>query len=146
MAQCWATCGEGVFNVNELLEGICMHMHVNSKFTSSLRLNIIAFCYILSARNVVASKKPTNSLQVEITHRIAWRKTHTQCTQASIDAATLLDRGSGRLVCRSGCSGNIGDLSYFCTDFSETDNWSAGERTYSYNFTTVTTQLFFEAS
>ena len=31
------------------------------------------------------------------------------------------------LVCRSGCSGDIGSLQYQCTDFSVDENWSAGQ-------------------
>jgi hypothetical protein len=76
-------------------------------------------------------------LQVQITHRIAWRRDSGagRCTQATVEAQTLLS-GEGRLTCQSGCSGTIGDFSYYCTDVSVTDNWSAGERTYMYsNFT-----------
>ena len=79
-------------------------------------------------------------LQVQVTHRVAWRRNTDaggRCTQATIDAQTLL-QGEGQLsrTCRSGCiNGTIEDFSYYCTDFSVTDNWSAGERTYKYNFT-----------
>ena len=75
--------------------------------------------------------------QVEITHRIAWVRTSRDggtCTQATVNAQTLLLSG-GLLTCQSGCTGRIGNFSYYCTDFSVTDNWSAGERTYTYNFT-----------
>ena len=74
--------------------------------------------------------------QVEVTHRIVWKRSSTEgnCAQATIDAQTLLPSG-GPLTCQSGCSGSIGDFSYYCTDFSVADNWSAGERTYTYNFT-----------
>ena len=74
--------------------------------------------------------------QVQITHRIAWRRNRAEggsCTLATIDAQTLLPSG-GYLTCQRGCSGNIGNFSYYCTDFSVTDNWSAGERTYTYTF------------
>ena len=74
---------------------------------------------------------------MQITHRIAWRRDTSQggtCTQTTIDAQTLLPSG-GRLTCQSGCSGTVGHFSYYCTDFSVTDNWSTGERTYMYNFT-----------
>ena len=83
-------------------------------------------------------------LQVQITHRIAWRRDSSAgrgCTQAAIDAQTLLS-SSHNLICQSGCSGNVGNFSYHCTDFSVTDNWSAGERTYTYNFV----ELSFEAA
>ena len=46
-------------------------------------------------------------------------------------------------MCRSGCSGTVGSMSYLCTDFSVTDNWSAGERTYEHDFGS---SLYFEAS
>ena len=75
---------------------------------------------------------------MQITHRIAWRRDSGAggtCTQTTIDAQTLLSSGgSHELRCQSGCSGTIGNLSYYCTDFSVTDNWSAGERIYTYNF------------
>ena len=74
---------------------------------------------------------------MQIIHRIAWKRTSGEggtCTQATVDAQTLFTYG-GRLTCQSGCSGNIGNFSYYCTDFSVIDNWSAGERTYTYNFT-----------
>lgn len=52
--------------------------------------------------------------------------------------------GFGALGCRSGCTGNIGDLRFYCTDISEDEDWVAGARTYTYNIgTTVTT---FEAA
>ena len=76
-------------------------------------------------------------MQVQITHSIAWKRTSGEggtCTQATVDAQTLLPSG-GQLTCQSGCIGTIGDLSYYCTDFSITDSWSAGERTYTYNVT-----------
>ena len=54
-----------------------------------------------------------------------------------------------QLLCRVGCSGDIGAMTYFCTDFSESENWSAGERTvilsYIYDFSTAVPS-FFEAS
>jgi hypothetical protein len=84
-------------------------------------------------------------LQVQITHRIAWRRDSPigrRCTQTAIDAQSL-QSDEGHLACQSGCSGTIGDFSYYCTDFSVADNWSAGERTYMYsNFTGP----FFEAA
>ena len=44
--------------------------------------------------------------QVEITHRIVWKRSSTEgnCAQATIDAQTLLPSG-GQLTCQSGCSG-----------------------------------------
>ena len=79
--------------------------------------------------------------QVEITHRIAWRRNRADtggyCSQATIDSRTLLGSGNTlTLNCRVGCTGQVGYMSYYCTDFSITENWSAGQRTYIYNFGT----------
>lgn len=82
--------------------------------------------------------------QVEITHRIAWRRDSSQggtCRDDTIEDEDLL--GSGELICRSGCSGTVGSMRYFCTDFSTIDNWSIGERTYEYDFGST---INFEAS
>ena len=91
---------------------------------------------IMHGRPVVAGSD-SFSFQVQLTHRITWKRDSSaggMCTQAIVNAQTLLS-GEGQLRCQSGCSGNIAGLSYYCTDFSETDNWSAGERRYVYYFT-----------
>lgn len=76
--------------------------------------------------------------QVEITFRIAWRRSSGSnfCDSSTITSRTLL--GYGALTCRSGCSGSIGSLTYYCTDYSSTEDWSAGERTYNYNAGSLT--------
>ena len=79
-----------------------------------------------------------------ITHRIAWRRNSAEggnCNAHTTAAGTLL--GGGTLDCRSGCEGNIGSLQYQCTDFSVTDNWSAGQGSNEINLTSV---VSFEAS
>ena len=89
--------------------------------------------------------KTVNSvLQIEISHRIAWRRSSSvggSCSQSTIDSRALI--GGGTLYCRSGCSGSVGDLTYYCTDFSTSEDWSAGERSYIYNAHGIT---YFEAS
>ena len=83
-------------------------------------------------------------LQIEISHRIAWRRSSStggSCSQSTIDSRTLI--GGGTLSCRSGCSGSVGSMSYYCTDFSTSEDWSAGERSYIYNAHGITS---FEAS
>ena len=85
-----------------------------------------------------------STLQIEISHRIAWRRSSGQgggCSQSTIDSGVLI--GSGTLYCRSGCSGSVGSMSYYCTDFSTSEDWSAGERSYIYDASGVT---YFEAS
>ena len=85
-----------------------------------------------------------STLQIEITHRIAWRRSSNKgenCSQSTIDDRVLI--GGGTLQCRVGCIGSVGSMSYYCTDFSTSEDWSAGERTYIYNASGVT---YFEAS
>ena len=88
--------------------------------------------------------RKTHNLQIEITHRIAWRRSagsYFFCDQAIINARTLL--GYGDLTCQSGCSGTVGTMQYYCTDFSVAEDSSAGERSYTYNAAGLTS---FEAS
>ena len=85
-----------------------------------------------------------STLQIEITHRIAWRRSSGEggrCSQTTIDNRVLI--GGGSLYCRIGCRGIVGRMTYYCTDFSTTEDWSAGERTYIYNASGV---AHFEAS
>ena len=83
-------------------------------------------------------------MQVFITHRIAWRRDTSEgmCSRETIEMENLIGRGS--LICQTGCTGTIGTLNYYCTDYSEVDNWSAGERTYTYTFSNRSV-MFFEA-
>ena len=82
-------------------------------------------------------------LQIEITHRVAWRASAggLHCDQTTISSQNLLY--SGNLVCQSGCSGRVGIMSFYCTDFSTSGDWTTGGRTYIYNATGIT---YFEAS
>ena len=84
------------------------------------------------------------SPQIQITHRIAWKRSSNEggsCNQATIDEHVLL--GGESLYCKCGCSGTIGSMQYNCTDFSTSEDWSAGEGSYEYDATGVT---YFEAS
>ena len=47
-------------------------------------------------------------------------------------------------MCQSGCSGVIGSMDYYCTDFDLTEDWATGERTYTADIGTGVT--YFEAS
>ena len=82
-------------------------------------------------------------LQIEMTHRVAWRASSggLHCDQTTISSQTLLY--GGNLVCQSGCSGTIGSMSFYCTGFSTSEDWTTGGRTYIYNATGITS---FEAS
>ena len=81
------------------------------------------------------------SMQIEITHRMAWRRGHDYC-DANTSSTALLSGGD--LACRSGCSGNLGSMSIYCTDYSVSEDWTSGERTYTTNIGTNVTS--FEAS
>ena len=85
--------------------------------------------------------------QVEISHRIAWRRSSSSafgCDSSTISSMLLIGGGSGVLTCRVGCSGNVGTMQYYCTDFSDSEDWSTGERSYTYTFASGVT--YFEAS
>ena len=81
-------------------------------------------------------------LQIEITHRVAWRASFGgfYCNQTTITSRNLI--GGGTLSCESGCNGTIGSMSFYCTDFSTSGDWTTGGRTYIYNATGIT---YFEA-
>ena len=69
-----------------------------------------------------------NLIQVQITHRVALRRT--TCT---ISTAILSSVNA------------IGSSAFSCTDFGVLDGWSTGEGTYYYNFDNTTHQPYFEA-
>ena len=87
-------------------------------------------------------------LQIMITHRIAWRRSWsgtTECEESDKDTTTLFYASSGEnLNCAVGCSGVVGAMTFFCTDFSLFEDWVTGERSYIYNIGTGLT--YFEAS
>ena len=80
------------------------------------------------------------SLQVEISYRISWRRDYrfadVYCDDVVINQGRLVS-GQGDLTCQSGCSGTITSMSYICTDFSVEENWSFGERRLAYNFSSL---------
>ena len=85
--------------------------------------------------------------QIMITHRIAWRRSWrstTECEESDKDTTTLFHASSSDLNCVVGCSGVVGEMTFFCTDFSLFEDWVTGERSYIYNIGTDLT--YFEAS
>ena len=103
--------------------------------TMCLRLFCIYGCIIFGG--VVPLFIP---LQIEIIHRVAWRASfrfgEVYCDQTTISSQTLLYGGD--LVCQSGCSGIVGNMSFYCTDFSISEDWTTGGRTYTYSATGIT--------
>ena len=80
-------------------------------------------------------------LQVEITYRVAWRRSTSGnfCDNTTISSNSLVT-GEGSVECINGCSGTvISQLSYFCASFSVADDFTLGGRTVSYDFTTIKT-------
>ena len=75
---------------------------------------------------------------MEITFHISWRRDSNaggSCSATTIANGNLI--GEGILVCQYGCPSRvrISTMLYRCTDFSEAENWSYGERRLAYNFT-----------
>ena len=77
-----------------------------------------------------------------VTHRIAWQRGTAFCDASTVSAGTLIGR-SGYFSCTVGCSGNLGSVQFQCTDFSVSEDWSAGQGT---NEVTLSGVANFEAS
>ena len=78
---------------------------------------------------------------MEISHQISWsRSGDSFCDDTTITSGTLIGPG-GNLECQVGCFGTVGSMQYYCTDYSETEDWSTGSRSYSYTFTSGVTQF-----
>lgn len=75
-------------------------------------------------------------LQIEITYRFAFTRSSNAvffCDENTIKNRTLLG-GVAFIQCQSGCVGSITNVYYYCTDFSETEDWTIGIRSVKYNF------------
>ncbi|XP_071821080.1 uncharacterized protein [Apostichopus japonicus] len=74
----------------------------------------------------IPSSNQSNIPQIEISYRMSWRRSagsHHYCTDEHIAGGNLLD-GEGYLDCN--CYGLNQQLSYVCTDFSESEDWTSG--------------------
>ena len=75
-------------------------------------------------------------VKVEFSIRFGWRRSHstdTYCSKLDIESGKLI--GNDEYVeCFQGCSGNIGTSRVNCTDFSEVEDWSVGERSFLFTF------------
>lgn len=56
------------------------------------------------------------------------------CDVKTLENNTLL-RGEGSLRCIKGCFGSITTMSYYCTDFSDPEDWTTGTNSVKYNIT-----------
>ena len=79
---------------------------------------------------------------MEIGHRVTWKRSNVLCDDTTINSSVLIT--SGGLVCQEGCSGTVGSMSIYCTDYGTTDDWTTGGRSYNYTFASGVTH--FEAS
>ena len=74
---------------------------------------------------------------MEIFFHISWRRSFregTFCDQSVIESGNLIGISSD-LVCQHGCSeSTISNVLYMCTDFSIDEDWSFGERRFTYTF------------
>ncbi|KAK3104751.1 hypothetical protein FSP39_009316 [Pinctada imbricata] len=83
-------------------------------------------------------------LQIEITYRIAWRRSSSgnYCDASSVSTTKS---GEGTLYCQT-CSPKItikDPMSYVCTDFSVSEDWTAGENTVTFDFTRANSPSFY---
>lgn len=81
-------------------------------------------------RGAIISWRPGSAQnEVIVDYRISWRMTYSSnlvCDASTIQSGTPVP-GEGYLECFSGCSGNLGNLSYQCTDYSTIEDWSSGK-------------------
>ena len=77
-----------------------------------------------------------------VSHRIAWRRATAFCDASTVSAGTLIGQ-SGSFSCTIGCSGSLGSVQFQCTDFSVSEDWSAGQGT---NEVTLGGVAYFEAA
>ncbi|XP_071841006.1 uncharacterized protein [Apostichopus japonicus] len=69
------------------------------------------------------------TVMLEISWRMSWRRSVYGCTDATI-ANSILSPGEGSLVCS--CPEPNIQLSYFCTDYSSSEDWTTGINTATY--------------
>ncbi|CAC5400905.1 unnamed protein product [Mytilus coruscus] len=96
-------------------------------------------------RGGIITWKQTGTQQIEISYRLAFRRdssSNHMCNDSNIINGVILN-GEGVLQCYHGCNGIIANpMSYYCTDYSVDENWAAGQRSVSYNFTPTTDNVF----
>ncbi|XP_053390686.1 uncharacterized protein LOC128553528 [Mercenaria mercenaria] len=65
-----------------------------------------------------------------VTFRISWRIGRAFCNDTMIADGTLIS-GEGTMTCFSGCTGNVGSLKFYCTDY-KAEEWSFGRNSVIY--------------
>ena len=71
---------------------------------------------------------------MEIFFHISWRRDTAFCNQSVIDSGNLIGQ-SDNIDCQHGCSESpIANVTFICTAYSIEENWSFGERRFTYMF------------
>ncbi|XP_052078424.1 uncharacterized protein LOC127716301 isoform X3 [Mytilus californianus] len=82
--------------------------------------------------------------QVYITYKVSFNNHH--CDKMYI-LNRILVNGEGSLMCYRGCNDTltrtlVTSLSYYCTEFSEDDNWTYGQRTLNVTFPSTSDNIY----
>lgn len=83
--------------------------------------------------------------QFEITYKVSFRRDYGShsCTVNDLFNSDVTFGGGGQLICYSGCnSASLADMSYYCTDFSEKDNWTYGQNTVNVSLPTTSDNIY----
>ncbi|CAG2206265.1 unnamed protein product [Mytilus edulis] len=86
----------------------------------------------------------TSIFQIEITYRFAFTRSSNVaffCDENAIKNRTLL-AGGENIQCQSGCAGIITKNYLYCTDFSETEDWTIGVMNFKYTLPVSNTKKF----
>ena len=73
---------------------------------------------------------------MQISYYISWKGSTapgSRCSSSTVGNDTLV-QGEGNIACLYGCSSIITEMTFYCTEFSNVDNWSFGSRSLMYNF------------
>ncbi|XP_052078408.1 adhesion G protein-coupled receptor B3-like isoform X2 [Mytilus californianus] len=90
--------------------------------------------------------KHTDNQQIEITCRVSFRRDFSNhfCDEYNIfNTDVPLSGVGGELDCYRGCNSVLlADLSCYCTDFSEKDNWTFGQRTVNFSLPKTSDDIY----
>ncbi|KAK3576975.1 hypothetical protein CHS0354_005978 [Potamilus streckersoni] len=107
-------------------------------------LAILTTCFGSHFRGALFSWRPKDiPNKIEILYRLNWRRSGAHfCNESTISSGTILAGGS--LSCFKNCNeSTIAVLNYFCTDFSETEDWTTGTGSITYTFPSSKTYFEF---
>ncbi|CAC5400899.1 unnamed protein product [Mytilus coruscus] len=89
--------------------------------------------------------KHIDNQQIEITYKLSFRRDYGghSCKVYDMFNSDVTFGGGGQLECYTGChSASLADMSYYCTDFSEKDNWTYGQRTVNVSLPTTSDNIY----